>query len=188
MQITFITGNLKKVHAAREALRGLGVDLVQEALETPEIQDADVANVAASSARYAADLLQKDVVKVDVGLRIEALRGFPGPFIKYVDAWLKPEQILTLMAGVKNREATFVGVIAHCKPGETPTCFRADTSGTIGLTVEGENGWGFDRIFIPKGYSAPLATLSDDERARVWNGEHWIALARHLTNSARDDG
>lgn len=41
-QIHFVTGNSYKFQVAQKALEGTGIDLVQEILDTPEIQSTSV--------------------------------------------------------------------------------------------------------------------------------------------------
>lgn len=178
--ITFITGNQKKVQSAQSALEKFGIKVLQEKIETPEIQDKDIRKVAEFSARYASAKLNKSVIKVDVGFEIEALNGFPGPFSKFVNEWLSPEKILKLLEGEKNRSAKFIDVVAYCEPGKEPISFIAETKGNINENAFGENGWGIDKIFIPDGFKEALASLPDEERVKVWNTDHWNSLAQYL--------
>lgn len=181
---TFITGNQKKVLSAQEALKGFDIKLEQEKLETPEIQDKDIKKVAEYSARFAAEKLNKPVVKVDVGFEIEALNGFPGPFSKYINEWLKPEKILSMLEGEKNRKAKFIDVVAYCEPGKDPVSFTTETKGEIDTKAQGENGWGIDQIFIPDGYKSPLATLENKDRVKVWGKDHWVNFARFVSGNS----
>ena len=88
LDLIFITGNQKKLDQAREKIQGYPINLIGTKLETPEIQDTNVEIIAGYSAQYAANKLGKPVVKTDAGYYIEALNGFPGPFIKYINQWL----------------------------------------------------------------------------------------------------
>ena len=42
MTITFITGNQKKVQSAQAALDKFGIKVLQEKIDTPEIQDKNI--------------------------------------------------------------------------------------------------------------------------------------------------
>ena len=180
ISITFITGNAKKVQSAQAGLKNYGIRVLQEKLNTPEIQEKDIKKVAEYSAKFAADKLRKRVIKVDVGFEIETLNGFPGPFSKFINEWLSPEKILKLMDGEKNRSAKFIDVVAYCEPDNEPVSFISETVGKITREPSGDNGWGVDQIFIPEGYEVTLASLSDDNRLKVWNRSHWNSLARFL--------
>lgn len=101
--IFFITGNAYKFQIAQEALASAGIELIQKELETPEIQSTIVEEIASFSAKWVCDLLKEPVIVSDAGYYIEALNGFPGPFIKYINEWLSADDILRLMAGKEDR-------------------------------------------------------------------------------------
>src|SRR3989344_8620350 len=88
----FITGNKNKFEFAEKFFKKSEANnyfnLIQLAVSTPEIQSDSVEQIALYSAQWAYDQLKKPVIKSDAGLYIEALRGFPGPFMKYINDWL----------------------------------------------------------------------------------------------------
>ena len=45
--------------------------------------------------------------------------------------------------------------------------FFGEITGTIGYKIEGENGFGWDKVFIPKGYTKTLASLSIEEKNTI---------------------
>lgn len=79
-KLAFVTGNKYKFEVVRKVLAEQGVTLVQQNLDTPEIQSANVEEVASYSATWASDRLQKPVIITDAGYYIKALNGFPGPY------------------------------------------------------------------------------------------------------------
>ena len=85
-EIIMVTGNAGKYKIAKDIFIEKGLNLIQEKIETPEIQSYNVEDVSAYSALYAAKELNKPVIKSDVGYFIPALNGFPGPFVKYINA------------------------------------------------------------------------------------------------------
>lgn len=181
INIIFITGNSKKVESAQAVLNEFNIKILQLKLETPEIQDKDICKVAEYSAKFASDKLHKNVIKVDVGFEIESLNGFPGPFSKFINEWLSPNQILKIIGDESNRKAKFIDVVSYCELNKKPISFFAETNGTIARKPLGDNGWGLDKIFIPQGCKTTLANLSNEERIKVWNTDHWIKLAQYLT-------
>ena len=102
-QITMVTGNIGKWKIANDIFKKYNVDLKQAKIETPEIQAYDVEEVSKYSAIYAAKYLNTNVIKSDVGYYIEALNGFPGVFLKYINSMLTSEDVLKLMEGKDNR-------------------------------------------------------------------------------------
>lgn len=125
-EIIFVTGNKYKFRVAQKSLVGGGFKPVQKKLETPEIQSDSVEEVSAFSAKWAADILKKSVAVSDGGCYIEALNGFPGPFIKYINKWLSAGDLLNLMKGKKNRRVFWRDCLAYCEPGKKPKTFICD--------------------------------------------------------------
>lgn len=183
--ISFVTGNQYKLQVAQEALGKMGIKVVQEKLETPEIQSADVAEISSFSARWAADKLGKPVVLTDVGYYIEALNGFPGPFIKYINKWLTSVDLLKLMEGKENRKVTVKVCLAYCEPGKEPVTFLCEIKATIAQkAVKIVNGWStpINEIFIPEGYDKVESEIPREEMVKFWaKGEaYWEKLADYL--------
>ena len=65
MEIYYVTGNELKIKLAKKIFNNLGVSIIQEDIDTPEIQSLDCEEVAKYSAKYAADKLNKAVMKND---------------------------------------------------------------------------------------------------------------------------
>ena len=77
-KITYVTGNWAKIASAKQALEPLGYEVENIKMETPEIQADDVTEVSKYSAKWAAEKLNKAVLKNDSGLFVNALGGSPG--------------------------------------------------------------------------------------------------------------
>lgn len=187
-EIIFVTGNRYKFQVAQKATRGGMIKLIQKKLEMPEIQAESVEDVAAFSAMWAADVLKKPVVVSDGGCYIDALNGFPGPFIKYIDGWLTPKDLLNTMKGKKNRQVVWKDCLAYCEPGKKPKAFTCYFKGTLAqkagkVIFRKEYGW-MDSLFIPAGYSKTLSELPTEEYLTYWadpkSNDNWQKLMRHL--------
>jgi XTP/dITP diphosphohydrolase len=124
MIITFVTGNSHKVEEAAAICMPLGIEIVQNDCGYPELQDDDVAAVAAYGAENAANRLGSAVIVEDTGFYIDALHGFPGPYAAYVQE-----------------------VIGYCKPDIDAVTFEGAVTGRIAYQPEGEGGFGYDPIF-----------------------------------------
>lgn len=179
-QVIFATGNDLKFSYARSRLTRYGLRLEQAHLEIPELQSTDVCAVAEYSARHAGQMLNTALIKTDVSFEINALKGFPGPFIRYINEWLKPEQILRMLEGMTDRRARFSDAVALYEPDRGCTCFVSVTEGCMAGQPEGENGWGIDRIFIPDGHTKTIAAMSNEEKFGMWDHSHWEQLGRYL--------
>ena len=95
----YLTGNRFKFHVAQQALLGTELVLEQNRLAVPEIQSNSVRDIAEFSAQWASTQLDHPFIVTDAGFYIDALNGFPGPFVKYVNQWFSVEDLLRLEHG-----------------------------------------------------------------------------------------
>jgi len=182
MEITYVTGNWAKIMSAKKYLEPHGIVVNHIKMDTPEIQADTVDEIAKYSARYASDILKKDVIKNDTGFYIEALGGFPGAYSHYVEEKIGYQGVLKLLEGVENRSAKFIEAFAYCEYGKEPIVFKSITTGKIALEPSGSYGWGWDHIFIPDGEEKPFANFSDDERYLKWNTDAYDEIINFFKN------
>ena len=187
MKIYYVTGNDLKVKLAKSILEKRGVEVIQEDIDTPEIQSLDCKEVAEYSAKYAADLLNKPVMKNDSGICIDELKGFPGALTKYVEPTITAEGFIRLLEGKTNRNCHWVEVIAYCEPGGEPVVFEGITKGTIDTKKSGTYGWSWDFVFIPEGETKTLGCFPDDERWDFWSQDAYKRLAEYLETRGDDN-
>ncbi len=112
LEINFITSNADKVAALKRSLtqKGIGRVIVNARnLNLMEPQFDTVAEVSAFKARQAYEILKKPVLVEDGGFCIEALKGFPGVYTKYILGTIGAEGLMKMMDGVENRRARFAG-------------------------------------------------------------------------------
>ncbi len=181
-KITFVTGNWAKLASAKQALEPLGYEVDNIKMDTPEIQADDVTEVAMYSAKWAANKLNKPVLKNDSGLFVKNLKGFPGVYTHYVQDTIGEDGLLKLMEGITDREAYFKEALAYCEPGGEPVVFEGITKGTIDYKKTGTHGWSWDFIFIPEGEDKTLGCFPDDKRFSFWNNDAYLKLADYLKN------
>jgi len=149
----FVTGNVHKFNEARQVLAEYGISTAMLNLETIEIQDDNLENIARMSAADAAKKSNLPVFVEDAGLFIKALNGFPGPYSSYVYRTVGTKGILKLMENERTNEAYFLSVVSFYNPQETSESklFKGRVEGRITRQMRGEQGFGFDPIFEPLG-------------------------------------
>ena len=108
----------------------------------------------------------------DSGLEVEALDNRPGIYsARYAGAGAKNEQriekLLKEMAGMTNRKARFVCVIAISNPKGKAMTFRGEIYGKIISAPRGNNGFGYDPVFQPEGYNETFAELDSEIKNRI---------------------
>ena len=72
---------------------------------------------------------------------------------------IKNQVILDRLQNSDNRDARFVSVVCLVLDEERVYSFEGIMQGTIGYEAKGSNGFGYDPIFVPKGYSQSYAEM-----------------------------
>lgn len=92
--------------------------------------------------------------------------GLTGTFMKCVGN----EGICKMMQSyqlLEEREAVATAVLGYCSPDGTSEIFRSDVPGTISPSPHGEDGFGWDAIFVPDGHDKTYAEMDEEEREQV---------------------
>ncbi len=161
--ITFITGNQ---HKADYLARYLEFPIAHTKLDLDEIQSLDLKEIVEHKVRQAYSLIQRPVIVEDVSLEFEALGGLPGPFIRF---FLEQNSFETICSMIPpgNRRAMARCVFGYFD-GATMKLFEGSLKGTIAHTPQGESGFGWDKIFIPNGYTVTRAQLSSEDDQKTY--------------------
>ena len=168
-KLIYLTTNPHKVEEANAFLGekyGIGLMIMNPNFSVPEIQAKTCAEVAAFSAKYAADKLEKPVLKSDTGLYIEALGGLPGPYNAYFDKQIGIDLFLQMMKDISNRKARLEHCFAYCEPNTEPVVFSGGGTGRIAYEQRGELGRWHDKFYIPEGEEMTLSELRAIDHAR----------------------
>ena len=143
-------------------LKETGIDI-----DIPEPHDQLEAN-ALEKAMTIFNMTNQNCFSEDTGLEILALDGAPGvKSARYAGENSNPQAnidlVLSKMTGVENRTAQFRTVI--CLIWENQTYyFEGICKGQILNNMQGENGFGYDPIFVPDGASKSFANMTMDEK------------------------
>ncbi len=167
-----VTGNKNKI---KEFEHILGFQIENINLELEEIQSIDVEEVARHKARDAYNILKKPVIVEDTGIYFEELNGLPGALIKFFVKNLSLEKMCSLIK--ENRKAKAIACIVFFD-GEKEIIAKGETKGSIALKPKGNNGFGWDPIFIPEGYDKTFAELTSEEKQSKFMRQEAIAELR----------
>ena len=166
--IYFITSNKGKALEAKVKFSPFNIDIVQKNLGYPEIQADSLEDVALFGLRDVRKRFNGSFFLEDAGLFINSLDGFPGVYSAYVYHTIGYGGILKLLANFdeNKRKAYFKSVIAYSEPNKKPLVFIGECSGKISIKSLGNNGFGFDPIFIPDGEEKTFAQMDTEEKNR----------------------
>ena len=119
--------------------------------------------VATEKAKAAYAILGTPVLVEDTALTFAALGKLPGTFVKWFFESIGNEGLAKLLNGYDNRNATAETCFALCD--ETGVhLFRNWICGTVSYEPKGEEGYGWNPIFIPDGASKTYAEMSTEEQ------------------------
>ncbi len=161
--LAFASSNLAK---QRELEQILDIRLEGVDLGLREIQDVEVRAVVHDKALRAFEKLQRPVVVDDTGLAIEEWRGLPGAFTSWFLSSVGIGGILAMAASVKDRRARAITALAYADR-DGVIVFEGTVHGSLSETASGENGFGFDSVFVPTGTIHTLADLAPDAKNTV---------------------
>lgn len=95
--VRFATGNARKISEATATLASFNITVSPIKVDTHEIQHADPAEITKAKARAAYAAIGEPVVVSDTSWMVPALGGFPGGYMKDIEAWWTAENWLDIM-------------------------------------------------------------------------------------------
>ena len=155
--LIFITGNQNKVNEFSQILK---VPITMKQLELDEIQSINVLEVVERKLKDAYKAVGEPVIVEDTGLHIGYINQFPGALIKHYYKCLKSDGI-AMAHGTS--PATAITIIGYHN-GEKVMYFKGEIKGRISSNPRGTNGFGWDNIFIPDGYTKTFAEMTAEEK------------------------
>lgn len=138
MKLLFATTNEHKMWVARHVCEQFDITVRQHALEMEEIQSEDGETIARHKAQQAYETLKQPVVVSDDSWDIPGLNGFPGPYMKYINHWLGPNDFLRLTQPLQDRRI-FLHQILCYQDGVEQHIFTASVEGKILKEVRGKS-------------------------------------------------
>ena len=167
MRLVLASRNENKLRELRAALPGWEIEL----LETPDepLEDGETflenARIKARHGREHA-AAEDWVAAEDAGIEVDALGGAPG--IHSARWTTRPvERLLEELEGVEDRRARYVSALVAIAPDGSEVNASGTLEGTVAEEPRGEEGFGYDPIFVPLGESRTVAELGN-----VWKSEH----------------
>jgi len=167
LKISFVTTNKGKFNEIGKMIRDRGHEAENIPVAYPEMQADSLEMVMIQGLEWLMDHYERPILADDSGLFIDSLGGFPGVYSAYVFKTLGNDGVLRLMEKETDRAARFECVLGFVEPGSGSKLFKGVSEGTISSLKRGDKGFGYDPIFIPKGYDKTFAELPIDEKNKV---------------------
>ena len=202
-RIIFATGNQNKMREIREIMQGFQVD--GENVEILSMKEAGVyaeivedgktfAENAAIKAKAIAALTPGDFVMADdSGLEIDALNKEPGIYsARYLGEdtsyRIKNAKLIERLNGVPDEMARFVCAIATVLPDGTLLTTDGTIEGRIGYEEKGNNGFGYDPIFLVPPYIQTSAELTEEEKNAISHRGKALRSMREMIERYMNEG
>lgn len=173
-ELVFATNNPHKLsevqHLLGESFKLLSLQDISLIEEIPEDHDTLEKN-ALQKAWHIYSKTNRNCFADDTGLEVDALDGRPGVYsARYAGEGKNPKdnikKLLHELSGVENRKARFRTVIALIIEGNE-FLFEGIVNGQIINVERGVDGFGYDPVFQPDGYSLTFAEMNLDSKNQI---------------------
>lgn len=198
MQIVLATRNKGKIRElarifAQELpeVELLGTDNFPDLEDIEETEDSFEGN-ALLKAQAVSDFTRLPAIADDSGLAVDHLGGAPGIFSArysgvHGDDEANLQKVLLEMEGVVNRRAQFVCAAAFVAPNGYRQVLRAEMVGDLITEPRGDNGFGYDPIFVPTGYLQTSGEMDPEIKDSISHrGKAMRALAHLVSQEQRE--
>jgi len=166
-EVYLLTGNPDKLKSAEKAFEGKSVELKQLDEDYPEIQASSSLEVARHTVEQAVEEYDKPVIREDHSVYLDAVPGFPGPYMSYFDKNVPAERLLEILEGEEHTGYFEIGAVLGFPNGEIKEYeFRVPIE--ISEEIRGdERNW--DRVMMLEGENETFAEASGESRLGIWN-------------------
>lgn len=182
IKIVFATGNPHKLQEVNEIAQGSGIEFILPPDNFNPTENGDTFEQnsiikAQEASRVSGHISLAD----DSGLCVDALNGAPGIHSARYDTTpqRRIDKLLKNLADTDNRKAKFVCVMTLTdKDGNVLTQVTGECHGQIAKEQSGNNGFGYDPIFIVDGYGVTMAQMSEDLKNKI--SHRAVALSKMI--------
>lgn len=168
LNVTVCSGNPHKLVEFGELLQGWELELLAAA-DYPEEDGATYVDNARIKARYGRLTGPPDrwMLADDSGIEVVALDDAPGVHTARWAEGRHVEKLLAALDGADDRRARYVCELVLLSPAGEELRGTGVLEGVVAEAGAGNEGFGFDPVFIPEGETRTAAELGDG-----WKAEH----------------
>lgn len=167
--LTFYTGNKGKVREIQAEFDKINLNYKVEMqdVDIPEIQSMSNREVIEQKLNFIKNKMTPDQLSTqsfiveDTGLCIDNMNGFPGALVKFYLESVKPIGISHFNGGSNAKAETWIGL--WDAKTQHNYYFVGQVNGIISTEPRGNNGFGYDPVFIPENINEYEISTSNDE-------------------------
>lgn len=171
------TGNKHKIIEIKDILKDLGIEVLSKndigIEDFNVIEDGETLEEnSIKKAKALADRTDYMVIADDSGLFVDSLNGEPGVHSsRYAgeegNDSKNNEKLINALKNIENRKAAFKAVIALITEDKDLYTVEGVCPGKIAYELQGDNGFGYDPLFIPDGYDSSFAELGEELKNQI---------------------
>jgi len=175
-KLLFVTHNKHKLKEVRTILSEYDIEIISLKelglyYDDPIESGSTYYENALIKARKAREYSSLPIISDDSGIEITMMNNKPGLFSARFAKNLggNPEAFKEIFKRIegKNREARFICSLCYLDTKNKDYSFLGVCPGKISTFVDGEDGFGYDPIFIPEGYDKSFARMGDKEKNKI---------------------
>jgi len=170
-KLFYITENNSKFKNAKRYAAKFGFGLIQKKLKIKEIQSHSIEDIVKDKAKQAFEILKRPLIVSDSGWYIPALKGFPGPYMHYINKWLDAEDFLNLMKDKKDKSIILEHIICAVS-SRGLKLFKKKIKGKFINQVKGK-GISSDRVIILDKSNSTIAERQNNNLESVDDIDLW---------------
>jgi len=177
MRLILASNNKKKMAELGAILSDMGVELTGQRDAGCDFEVEETGATFEENARLKAEAVLKATgcaaVADDSGLMVDALNGEPGVYsARYTGTHDATDEerysfLLKKLGDNKNRSAKFVCCICCMLPDGRVIETRGECPGSILYAPRGKGGFGYDPVFMPKGFDCSMAELGTEVKNKI---------------------
>lgn len=131
-------------------------------MDLPEIQEIDARKIIEEKSGEAVKNNKGEFFCEDTSLYVNCLNGLPGPLIKWFLETVGDRGIFDMIGGREDRSAVARTIVGY-SDGDNVAFFEGEVRGEIVLP-RGENGFGWDKLFLPEGSDKTFGEMDLGEK------------------------
>lgn len=176
MKLILASNNKNKLAEMKKIMEPFGYEVISQSEAGINIDVEETGETFEENARLKAQAIHRltgsAVISDDSGLEVDYLNGAPGVYShRFAGEDATDEQrcqkLISMMEDAEDpqRTARFVCVICYIAEDGTEKTVRGTVEGSISREPYGENGFGYDPVFMYQGQS--FAQISSEEKNKV---------------------
>lgn len=170
----FITGSTNKFSEVKSILS----NVEQLDIDLPEIQEIDAKKIIENKLHEAKKYHDGEFIVEDTSLYLDCLNGLPGPLIKWFLKTIGNQGLFQITQKLENSSAQAKTIIGYSNSEGEINFFEGILTGKI-VSPVGENGFGWDNIFMPNDHEKTFAQMTIEEKNE-------ISMRRNAVNKLKE--